>query len=82
MWGGGGGVIFEPKTLSMYKKEENKKGGVEGQYLNLKPYQCIKKKKQKQKMTEPGLEPTTSGLEKPALLSIRLNTIIAITKYE
>ena len=33
-------------------------------------------------MTEPGLEPTTSGLEKPALLSTRLNTIIGITKYE
>ena len=33
-------------------------------------------------VTEPGLEPTTSGLEKPALLSTRLNTIIAITKYE
>ena len=33
-------------------------------------------------VTEPGIEPTTSGLEKPALLSTRLNTIIAITKYE
>ena len=33
-------------------------------------------------MTEPGFEPTTSGLEKPALLSTRLNTIIAITRYE
>ena len=33
-------------------------------------------------VTEPGLEPTTSGLEKPALLSTRLNTTIAITKYE
>ena len=30
----------------------------------------------------PGLEPMTSGLEKPALLSTRLCTIIAITKYE
>ena len=54
MGGGGGGALFEPKTLSMYLK----------------------------KMTEPGLEPTTSGLENPALLSTRLNTIIAITKYE
>ena len=52
---GGGGAIFEPKTLSMY--------------LNIF-------------LTEPGLEPTTSGLEKPALLSTRLNTIIAITEYE
>ena len=33
-------------------------------------------------MTELGLEPMTSGLEKPALLSTRLNTIIGITKYE
>ena len=45
----------------------------------------LKKKEQKiflKKLTEPGLEPTTSGLEKPALLSTRLNTIIGITKYE
>ena len=42
----------------------------------------LKKKKKKKKMTERGLEPMTSGLEKPALLSTRLNTIIAITKYE
>ena len=34
------------------------------------------------KVTKPGLEPMTSGLEKPVLLSTRLNTIIAITKYE
>ena len=40
---GGGGAIFEPKTLSMYLKKE--------------------KKKKIKKMTEPGLEPTTSGLE-------------------
>ena len=33
-------------------------------------------------MTEPGLEPTTSGLENPARVSTWLNTIIAITKYE
>ena len=38
--------------------------------------------KSKKKVTKPGLEPTTSGLEKPALLSTRLNTIIGITKYE
>ena len=42
--GGGGGAIFEPKTLSMYLKKK-------------------KKKKVKKKLTEPGLEPTTSGLE-------------------
>ena len=33
-------------------------------------------------MTEPGLEPTTSGLEKPDLLSTRLNAIIGVTKFE
>ena len=38
---GGGGAIFEPKTLSMY----------------------LKKKKKKKKLTMPGLEPMTSGLE-------------------
>ena len=62
---GGGGTIFEPKTLSMYLKKIKK----------------VKKKKENN-LTEPGLEPTTSGLEKPALLSTWLNTIIAITKYE
>ena len=41
-----------------------------------------KSKKKRRNLTDPGLEPTTSGLEKPALLSTRLNTIIAITKYE
>ena len=60
-----------------------------GQYLNPKHSLCLKKKKEKEKKkkrkkkkTEPGLEPTTSGLEKPALLSTRLITIIGITKYE
>ena len=47
-WGEGEGAIFEPKTLSMYLKKEKKK--------NLK-------KKKKKKLTEPGFEPTTSGLE-------------------
>ena len=68
--GGGGGAIFEHKTLSMYLKKKKKK-------------KAKKKNTQKNnKLTEPGLEPTTSGLEKPALLSTRLNTIIAISKYE
>ena len=40
---GGGGAIFEPKTLSMYLK----KG----------------KEKKKKILTEPGFEPSTSGLE-------------------
>ena len=44
----GGGVIFEPKTLSMYLKKEKEKK--------------VKKEKKK-KLTEPGFEPTTSGLE-------------------
>ena len=76
-------VLYNTKKL-----KKNVGGGGEGQYLNPKHSQCnLKKKKTKKykkikKMTEPGLEPTTSGLEKPALLSTRLNTIIAITKYE
>ena len=45
--GGGGGAIFEPKTLSMYLKKRKRK----------------KKVKKNKKLTEPGLEPTTSGLE-------------------
>ena len=62
-------------------------GEGEGQYLNPKHYVFKKekeknKKKGEKKLTKPGLEPTTSGLEKPALLSTRLNTIIAITKYD
>ena len=47
MWGGGGGAIFEPKTLSLYLKKEKEK----------------KKKKKKKSLTEPGFEPTTSGFE-------------------
>ena len=43
--GGGGGAIFEPKTLSMYLKKKKKK------------------KVKKKNLTEPGLEPTTSGFE-------------------
>ena len=54
-------------------------GEWEGQYLNPNTLYVFKKKK---KMTEPRLNPTTPGLEKPALLSTKLNTIIAITKYE
>ena len=53
MWGGGGGAIFEPKTLSLYLKKEKEK-------------KKVKKKKKKKKfdsLTEPGFEPTTSGFE-------------------
>ena len=46
--GGGGGAIFEPKTLSMYLKKEKEKKIV---------------KKIKKKLTEPGFEPRTSGFE-------------------
>ena len=49
MCGGGGGAIFEPKTLSLYLKKEKEKKKV--------------KKKKKKKLTEPGFEPTTSGFE-------------------
>ena len=48
----GEGAIFEPKTLSMYLKKEKEKQKVKK-----------KKKKKKKKLTEPGFEPTTSGLE-------------------
>ena len=47
--GGGGGAIFEPKTLSLYLKKEKEKKKV--------------KKKVKKSLTEPGFEPTTSGFE-------------------
>ena len=49
--GVGEGAIFEPKTLSMYLKKEKEKKKVK------------KKKKKKKNLTEPGFEPTTSGLE-------------------
>ena len=49
MWGGGG-AIFEPKTLSLYLKKEKEK-------------KKVKKKKKKKSLTEPGFEPTTSGFE-------------------
>ena len=48
-WGEGEGAIFEPKTLSMYLKKEKEKKS--------------KKKIKKKFLTEPGFEPTTSGLE-------------------
>ena len=49
-WGEGEGAIFEPKTLSMYLKKEKEK-------------EKVKKKEKKKNLTEPGFEPTTSGLE-------------------
>ena len=71
-------VLYNSKKI---KKCGGREG--EGQYLNPKHSVFKRKKKNKKKnVTEPGLEPTTSGLEKPALLSTRLNTMIGITKYE
>ena len=64
--GGGGGAIFEPKTLSMYLKKEKEKKSKK------------KKKKKKKSLTEPGFEPTTSGLE----IHKAKHYYIAITKYE
>ena len=52
--GGGGGAIFEPKTIYLKKAK-------------IKIFFFFK-------LTEPGLVPTTSGLEKPALLFNRLNS--------
>ena len=49
-WGEGEGAIFEPKTLSMYLKKEKEK-------------KKVKKKIKNKNLTEPGFEPTTSGLE-------------------
>ena len=63
MWGGGGGAIFEPKTLSMYLKKKKKKKKLKFFF---------------KKLTEPGLEPTTSGLE----IHLAKHYYIAITKYE
>ena len=57
-------------------------GGGGGAIFEPKTLSMYLKKKKEKKMTEPGLEPPTSGLGKPALLSTRLNTIIGITKYE
>ena len=57
-------------------------GGAIFEPKTLSMYLKKKKKKRKKKVTDPGLEPTTSGLEKLALLSTRLNTIIGMTKYE
>ena len=48
--GGGGGAIFEPKTLSLYLKKEKEK-------------KKVKKKNKKKRLTEPEFEPTTSGFE-------------------
>ena len=67
----------------LYNIKKNKKcGGVGGAIFEPKTLSMYLKEIQIKKMTEPELELTTFGLEKPALLSTRLNTSIAITKYE
>ena len=94
MWGMGNVNLKNRRYCTMYKKVlynikkiKNKCGWEgEGLYLNQKHSQSIFKKtksqKREKKMTEPGLETTTSVLEKPALVSTRLNNFKAITKYE
>ena len=72
-------IIFHLKT-NRQKLEKHHVNGSQSR-------KCIFKKKGKKKvkfffLTKPGLEPTTSGLEKTALLSTRLNTIIAITIFK
>ena len=74
--------MYKKVLYNIKKFEKNVGGGGRGGAIfEPKHSLCIKKakrtkKSKKIKMTEPGLEPTTSGLEKPALLSTRLNTII------
>ena len=54
------------RYCTILRKLKNVGGGEgEGQYLNPKHSMYLKKKKKKngKKLTEPGLEPTTSGLE-------------------
>ena len=81
--GGGGGQGGSERRIKVFEKINKKIGGGEGQYFNPKhSLSILKKDKKRKKLTEPGLEPTTSGLEKPVLLSTRPHTIIAITKYE
>ena len=61
------GIVQCTKRYCTILRKLKNGGGGEGQYLNPKHYLCIQKKKKKKskkkKMTEPGLEPTTSGLE-------------------
>ena len=49
-------------------------GGAIFEPKTLSMYLKKKKKSKKKDLTEPELEPTTYGLEKPALLSTSLNT--------
>ena len=78
------GIVQCTKRYRIILKKLKKCGGGGGAIFEPKTLSMyLKKKKRKKKSKKKlGLEPTTSGLEKPALLSTRLNTIIAITKYE
>ena len=64
---GGRGDVGYKKVLYNIKKMKNVGGGRgRGQYLNPKHYVFKKEKEKKSKkifLTEPGFEPTTSGLE-------------------
>ena len=70
----------------LYNIKNNKKNplGAEGQYLNPKHSQVIKKRKHKEKkkrkIYQDGIGTHDLRVRKPALLSTRLNTTIAITK--
>ena len=75
------GIVHSLRKLKKYGGGAG--GGAISEPKTLSMYLKKKnKKKVKKNVTEPGLEPTTSGLEKLAFLSTRLNTIIGITKYE
>ena len=58
MWGGGGGAIFEPKTLSLYLKKEKEKKKVK------------KKKKKKKVLQSRDLNPRPPGLKSTRLNTI------------
>ena len=74
------------KVLYNIKKIKKNVGGRGRAIFEPKTLSMYLKNKEQNKVkinvTETGLEPTTSALEKPALLSTRLNTIKGITKYE
>ena len=73
------------KVLYNIKKNKNMWGEGEGQYLNPNHSKCIffflNKKSKNFYFDRAGIR-THNLRERPSLLSTRLNTIIAITKYE
>ena len=75
--------MYKKVLYNIKKNKQNVGGGaIKPKPLNVFLKKKKTKKSKQKKLTQPGLEPTTSGLEKPALLSTRLNTIKVITKYE